>query len=310
MRCRPAASIRRLGLRASLVSLAALSSLACAGGNSEGKCPATPSATTTSATTTVARGGVLAENDVDARLRQVLAGPQRSGAHRARDVYRHPRETLEFFGVKTTSKVLELSPGGGWYTEILGPLLKDQGELTVTNGNENGPPEQEGTKDAKALLDKLHADPASYANVKVVHMITTEPFVLAPEGSQDVVLTFRNLHNWTDEKVDSVILAAAFKALKSGGTLGIVDHRAAPGADPVKSSANGYLPEAYVVALVQKAGFRLAEKSEINANPKDTKDYPEGVWTLPPSYRLGEKDHAKYQEIGESDRMTLRFIKP
>ena len=255
-------------------------------------------------------GGIMADGDTDARLRQVLTGPQRSEKNRARDVYRHPRETLEFFGVKTTSKVLELSPGGGWYTEILGPLLKDKGELTVTSGNENGPPEKEEARDAKALLGKLHADPASYASVKVVHMIPTEPIVLGPDGSEDVVLTFRNLHNFTDEKVDTAILAAAFKVLKPGGTLGIVDHRAAPGADPVKSSDKGYLPEAYVIDLVQKAGFKLADRSEINANPKDTKDYPDGVWTLPPSYRLGEKDHAKYQAIGESDRMTLRFVKP
>jgi predicted methyltransferase len=300
--------LHRLGLRASLVSFAALSSLACAGGNGEGKCPATPSASTTAAVT--ASGGVLADNDVDARLRQVLGGPQRSEANRARDVYRHPRETLEFFDVKSDSKVVELSPGGGWYTEILGPLLEAHGQLTVTSGNENGPPNSEETEDAKKLLAKLHADPASYAHVKVVHMITTEPIVLGPDGSQDVVLTFRNLHNWTDGKTDGAILAAAFRVLKSGGTLGIVEHRAAPGADPIKSSDKGYLPEAYVVALVQKAGFKLADKSEINANPRDTKDYPEGVWTLPPSYRLGEKDHARYQAIGESDRMTLRFIKP
>jgi predicted methyltransferase len=294
----------------SIVTLAALSLVGCAGGNSEGKCPATPSAATTSATAVLSTGGVLADNDTDARLRQVLAGPQRSEAHKARDVYRHPRETLEFFGVKTTSKVVELSPGGGWYTEILGPLLKDKGELTVTSGNENGPPEKEDTRDARGLLDKLRADPASYASVKVVHMIANEPIMLAPDGSQDVVLTFRNLHNFTDEKIDTAVLAAAFKALKPGGTLGIVDHRASPGADPVKSSEKGYLPEAYVIELAQKAGFKLADRSEINANPKDTKDYPEGVWTLPPSYRLGEKDHARYQAIGESDRMTLRFIKP
>ena len=292
-------------LLASLVAVS-LSLVACAGGNSEGKCPATPSASVTAG----ASGGVLADGDVDARLRQVLGGPQRSDAHRARDVYRHPRETLELFGVKPESKVVELSPGTGWYTEILGPLLKDHGQLTVTNGNENGPPAAEATRDARALLDRLHADPASYANVEVVHMVTNEPIVLGPDGSQDVVLTFRNLHNFTDDKTDGAILAAAFKVLKSGGTLGIVDHRAAPGADLAKANEKGYLPEAYVVELVQKAGFKLADKSEINSNPKDTKDYPEGVWTLPPSYRLGEKDRAKYQEIGESDRMTLRFIKP
>ena len=293
-----------------VVSVAALSFVGCAGGNSEGKCPATPSTSTTSASAPLSTGGVLAENDTDARLRQVLAGPQRSEAHKARDGYRHPRETLEFFGVKTSSKVIELSPGGGWYTEILGPLLKDKGELTVTNGNENGPPATEDTRDARAPLDKLHADPASYASVKVVHMIAAEPIMLAPDGSQDVVLTFRNLHNWTEAKIDTAVLAAAFKALKPGGTLGIVDHRANAGADPVKSSSKGYLPEAYVVDLAQRAGFRLADRSEINANPRDTKDYPEGVWTLPPSYQLGDKDHARYQAIGESARMTLRFIKP
>jgi predicted methyltransferase len=159
-------------------------------------------------------------------------------------------------------------------------------------------------------LDKFKKDPASYSKVGTVRMDAKTPLVLGPDGTADLVLTFRNLHNWTEGKIEEQVLDAAFKVLKSGGVLGVVDHRASPSADLAKSNADGYLPEAWVIERIEKAGFHLAEKSEINANPKDTKDYPKGVWTLPPSYELGDQDHAKYAAIGESDRMTLKFVKP
>ncbi len=234
-----------------------------------------------------------------AHLNAVLAMPHRSEANRARDVYRHPAETLSFFGVRDDSNVVEIWPGGGWYSEILAPLLKDKGKFAVTN-----------TANGKKFGDMLAAAPEIYGKVETRIINPPTEINFGPDGSADVVLTFRNIHGWMPAGYDNKVFAAAFRVLKSGGVFGVVEHRGKPGSSPADLKDTGYVPEEYVIAKVQEAGFHLGAKSEINANPKDTKDYAKGVWTLPPSYRLGELDKAKYAAIGESDRMTLKFVKP
>ena len=247
-----------------------------------------------------------------AQLDSVLAGNWRSPANRARDVYRHPKATLQFFGIRPDQTVVEITPGGGWYSEILAPLLHDNGHYIAAVQAPKG--EGEARRDGDALHRKFAADAVHYGNAKFVEFDPKAPVFGAP-GSADLVLTFRNVHNWVASNKDGADTAPAmfkafFAVLRPGGVLGVVDHRASDEAtlDTVKQS--GYLPTRYVVKLATAAGFTLDESSEINANPKDTKDYPKGVWTLPPTLTLGEQDKAKYLAIGESDRMTLRFIKP
>lgn len=249
----------------------------------------------------------------DARQNQVLAGQWRSEENKARDAYRHPRETLAFFGLKAGMNVVEITPGGGWYTEILAPLLKGQGKLTAAIVD----PATAASEGTKNYLDKsnakykekLAADPEHYGEVSVREFPMNAPAFGDP-GSADLVLTFRNVHNFMAWNDDAAVFKAAFDVLKPGGVLGVTDHRAAPGTALEKTKESGYIPEDYVIKLATDAGFALAEKSEINANPKDTKDHEKGVWTLPPSFALGDKDKDKYSAIGESDRMTLKFVKP
>ncbi|KIG16910.1 hypothetical protein DB30_04072 [Enhygromyxa salina] len=256
-----------------------------------------------------------AEQPAFTDLDSVLAGAHR-GDNAKRDGQRHPKETLEFFGVQPDMTVAELSPGGGWYTEILGPYLLGQGKLIVTNWPTSH--ERYGAS-AQKFVEKLEASPELYGDVTIAIAPTSadEPFEIAPEGSVDVVLTFRNSHGWYNRGQTQQIYGAAFRALKPGGIFGVVQHRAAEGGDTEATSKQGYLPESVVIATAQEAGFELVEKSEINANPKDTKDYPGGVWTLPPNLSGPEKDVAqsdedlaKHTAIGESDRMTLKFKKP
>jgi predicted methyltransferase len=243
-------------------------------------------------------------------LASVLASAHR-GDNAARDAARHPRETLEFFGLERTMTVAELWPGGGWYTEILAPYLSGEGKLIVTNWPADH--ERYG-KSAQRFADKLAAAPEIFGDVTVVTAPVTpeEAFVLAPEATVDLVVTFRNSHGWHNGGQTAQIYGAAFKALKPGGIFGVVQHRANDGANPDETAKQGYLPESQVIEAAQAVGFELVEKSEINANPKDTKDYPEGVWSLPPALggeQSGE-DKAKHTAIGESDRMTLKFRKP
>jgi predicted methyltransferase len=239
------------------------------------------------------------------QLDTVLAGSWRSAPNKARDAYRHPKATLQFFGLQPDQTVIEITPGAGWYAEVLAPLLRDNGHYIAAVADNNA----EAKQDVAALRSKFSGDPAEYGKAAIATFNPQSP-VLGRAGSADMVLTFRNVHNWAEAGTAQAMFKAFYAVLKPGGVLGVVDHRAASGAtlDAVKES--GYLPTDYVIKLATDAGFKLDAQSEINANPKDTKDYPKGVWTLPPTLALGDQDRAKYLAIGESDRMTLRFVKP
>lgn len=230
-----------------------------------------------------------------------LSAPTRTPANVARDKYRHPAETLTFFGLKPDQTVVELWPGGGWYTEILAPYLAPAGSLHVVPPSGNY---------EQRIRTKIASNPI-YGKVQVATFNAGQPTSIAP-GSADLVLTFRNVHSWLggEAPIADQVFAEAFRMLKPGGTLGVVEHRLPEEADDARQMTSGYVKVSTVRRLAEAAGFQFAGASEINANPKDTKDYPEGVWTLPPSLRLGDKDREKYLAIGESDRMTLKFVKP
>lgn len=238
------------------------------------------------------------------RLDAVLAGDWRPAADRARDRYRHPKQTLAFFGVRPDQTVVEITPGGGWYAQILAPLLRDNGQYVAAVA---APPP--GRPASEALPRLFASHPEVYDKARIVTFDPKAPVFGAP-GSADAVLTFRNVHNWVMAGTAPAMFKGFFDVLRPGGVLGVVDHRAAPDAPLESVKSSGYLPLATVEKLATDAGFVLEASSEINANPADTKDYAEGVWTLPPTLTLGDKDRAKYQAIGESDRMTLRFVKP
>jgi len=246
---------------------------------------------------------------LDARLDQILAGEHRTAEHRARDAFRHPRETLQFFGLRDDMTVVEIWPGNGWYTEILAPLLHDRGTLYAAQIDPAGGAYAKQTVDA--FRDKLNARPDLYGKVTVTTLASPPAkSAIAPPGSVDMVLTFRNLHNWMMFGWQREALQVMFTALKPGGVLGIVEHRGDPSRPQDPKAASGYVNEAYAIELIESVGFKLAGRSEINANPRDTKNYPKGVWTLPPSYAAGDTNRARYEAIGESDRFTLKFIKP
>ena len=246
-------------------------------------------------------------------LDSVLAGDWRSDANRARDGYRHPRETLTFFGVEPDQTVIEMWPGGGWYAEVLAPLLRDAGNYTGVIVDPAKQADADGTAYAERTNSKLRAlfekRPDVFGKARLLEAGSAAP-VLGAANSADVMLTFRNAHNWVMDGNEKAMFKAMFEVLKPGGTLGVVDHRAKPDQPAAEMKKSGYLPEAFVISLAEAAGFKLEAKSEINANPRDTKDYPDGVWTLPPRLAKGEVDRARYLAIGESDRMTLRFSKP
>jgi predicted methyltransferase len=243
-----------------------------------------------------------------AAMKPILAGPQRKPGDAERDSQRHPLETLEFFGIRPTMTVLEIGPGEGWYTELLAPLLAARGKLIDTNNDPNGPPDSRGTFYGQRFQAFLQTAPEVYGKVQTVVVDGKAP-KLDLNGNVDAVLLMREVHGMVNSGTLDAWLGEIRKALKPGGVLGIEEHRAAPDSDPVASSKKGYVPEKWLIEHVEADGFKLAGKSEVNANPKDTKDYAEGVWTLPPTLELGEKDRAKYVAIGESDRMTLKFVK-
>lgn len=255
-------------------------------------------------------GAGAADGD-GAKLRQAIAGPQRTAAFRARDGARHPFETLRFFGLAPGQTVVEVAPGGGWFTEILAPYLREHGQLHAAHHPRDSASEYE--RRGRANFDaKLAANPAVYDRVRV----GTQPAAargfgdIAPPGGADMVLTFRNLHNWIEAGHLERSLAAFHAVLKPGGVLGVEEHRAPPGTPLATVIRSGYVPEEMVVAKAREAGFELAGRSEVNANTLDTKDHPHGVWSLPPTLRGGDVDRARFVAIGESDRMTLRFVRP
>jgi predicted methyltransferase len=256
-----------------------------------------------------------AQQTATASLDAALAGSQRSAANKARDRYRHPKETLEFFGLTPEMTVVEIWPGGGWYTEILGPALRDRGKLYVAQYGSK-PPFPYQQREMDALAAKMRANPDLYRSVTPTALnFFTNELNVAPPGTADLVLTFRNVHNWFQEgygppNAAELAFKAMFEALKPGGVLGVVDHRWPDPTTEDKAARNGYISERRVVEYAEDAGFRLVDGSTINDNPLDTRDHPEGVWTLPPDLALGERDRGKYLAIGESDRFTLKFVKP
>ncbi|MGB3050984.1 MAG: hypothetical protein WBB42_08290 [Polyangiales bacterium] len=240
-----------------------------------------------------------------------MSGSHRDAGNAARNQYRHPKETLTFFGLDASMTVVEIWPSAGWYTEILAPVLRDKGKYYAAGFALTGKRTPEWRKKMqREFQKKLDARPDLYDRVIVTELSIPERTEIAPPGTADRVLTFRNVHNWMKGEYAPAMFEAMFKALKPGGVLGVVEHRAPKGASRDRMVVSGYVTEAHVKKLASDAGFRFVAGSDINANPKDTADHPSGVWTLPPSLRLGEKDRARYLAIGESDRMTLRFVKP
>jgi len=243
-------------------------------------------------------------------LKAAVAAEHRSVGNVARDPWRHPYETLSFFGVKPTDTVVELSPGpGGWYTEILAPYLRDKGQL-IAAADDPASPSAYAQRSAARFKAKLGAL-GVYDKVQVTAFDPARGKLdIAPAGSADVVLTFRNVHNWMNSGSAQAVFDAAYKALKPGGTLGVVEHRLPASRAEDAKGGSGYVHEATVIRFAEAAGFKLAARSEVNANPKDTADHEGGVWALPPTYGNKDKDRARYAAIGESDRMTLKFVKP
>jgi len=257
---------------------------------------------------TVACATAVAADNVDPKLAAAVNSDFRSAADRARDPYRHPLQTLTFFGIKPTMTVVELWPFGGWYTAILAPYLHDHGTLYAAAMD----PDSTSAEDKRSnseLAALLAAHPAVYGKVQVT-VLAPHKMQIAPDGTADMVVTFRNIHNWVWAGMEKDVLAAAYRALKPGGILGVVEHRNNDPQFIPKTPGVGYVGEQYAIELIQSAGFRLVGQSNVNRNPKDTKDYPNNVWSLPPTYADGDKDRAKYAAIGESDRFTLKFIKP
>ena len=241
-------------------------------------------------------------------LDNILAGNQREVANSARDRYRHPKETLLFFGIRPEMKVLEVWPEPGWYTEIIAPLVREHGKYYAAVIAAD-PESKYVTGRLSDYQQKLASKPDLYGAVEVV-TFPSDGTDVVPPGSLDMVVTFRNIHNWMAQDCAEQAFATLYKALKPGGVLGVVEHRGNPAIAQDPKAKNGYVNEDYAIRLIEGQGFRLVGESQVNANPKDTKDYEQGVWTLPPTYRLGEQDRQKYAQIGESDRFTLKFVKP
>lgn len=246
----------------------------------------------------------------DSNLQAMADGDHRSADYKARNVYRHPVETLEFFGIRDDLVVVEISPGGGgWYTEILAPYLREAGRY-IAGSYDLESSSAYYRENAGRFNAKMAAQPELYDAAIIGVFAPPDMIDTVPEGTADMVVTFRNLHNWVKRGSDRAALEGMYRMLKPGGVLGLVEHRGDPATPQDPTAKSGYVNEDYAIALAESVGFELLASSEINANPADTKDHPEGVWTLPPGYRLGDVDREKYAAIGESDRMTLRFVKP
>ncbi|MEZ4360999.1 MAG: hypothetical protein R3B48_12520 [Kofleriaceae bacterium] len=247
--------------------------------------------------------------NLKAALTAILKSPMRMPGNAERDAYRHPLETLTFFGIKQNMSVVEMGAGGGWYTEILGALVAKSGQLTVAAPDPDGPADSGRTLYGKRVAALFAKSPELFGKAKMAIVAPPEQLALGTDASADMVLAIREMHNWHRRGLIPAYLKAIHAVLKPGGVFGVVQHRAAADGNADETAQKGYLPEAWLIAQIEAAGFKLAAKSEINANAKDTKNYGNGVWSLPPVYAGGEVDKETYKAIGESDRMTLRFVK-
>ncbi len=246
----------------------------------------------------------------ETKLKSVIAGNQRNESNSARDQYRHPFEVLKFFGLSDDMAVMEIWPAGGWWTEILAPFLSENGNYVAAHFPAEGGPAYYSNS-LNSFKEMLAGNPESYGKVEIVSLAPDAKLSgSAKSNSMDLVLTFRNIHNWMSGGSQQAMFATMFDTLKPGGYLGVVEHRASTDEPQDPKAKSGYVREDYAIGLAEDAGFKLVAKSEVNANTKDTKDYPGGVWTLPPSFRAGDEDRSKYAAIGESDRFTLLFQKP
>ena len=307
-------TMKRFGLFAGALSLIALT--ACGQDEEVTQAPAEPQAQVPAAEETAAPRELTQEEKNAARLDEILAGAWRDEKNRARDVYRNPKETLTFFGLQPDMTVVEVWPGGGWYADIIAPFVKDEGKYYAAGFD----PETDNERIRQSLANfqkKFVEDPETFGTVTAT-VFGPNVGDIAPAGSADMVLTFRNVHNWVPRGYAQEGFVQMYRALKPGGILGVIDHRLPAGAAVDEKLASGYIPEAMVIELAEKAGFVLDGSSDINNNAKDTADHPFGVWTLPPVLRSAPRgepadetfDQSKYLEIGESDRFTLRFKKP
>lgn len=253
--------------------------------------------------------GTATRTDVEssAALQRIIASDHRSASNRARDAHRHPQQTLQFFGIEPDWTVVEVWPGGGWYTEILAPVLRERGRLYAAQLDPAAGDYARGI--VEGYQAKLASRPDLYDRVTVTTLSAGAKEPIAPAGSADLIVTFRNLHNWMMFGTEREALAAMHAALKPGGILGIVEHRGDPKVPQDLKALSGYVNESFAIELIESAGFELIERSEVNANPKDLKNYEKGVWTLPPTFAAGEQNRARYAAIGESDRFTLKFRK-
>jgi predicted methyltransferase len=257
---------------------------------------------------------------IEARIERAMLGDHRSEANMTRNRYRHPVGTLTFLGLQDGMNVMEIWPGGGWYTEVLAPVMRHHGQFIVAAYDTDVPDQPPYRYRLQMeLLDKFAARPDVYDQVAIVPFSPPDSASLGAAGSLDLILTFRNTHGWIGDGIADKVFAEFARVLKPGGILGVVQHRAAADADPLKSAETGYVSEAAVIELARKAGLYLEARSEVNSNPADSRDHEGGVWTLPPGFALCEEIEdqtelqacqAKYRAIGESDRMTLRFRKP
>lgn len=288
-----------------LLTLAITALLAGCGGSNE------PAPVTAAPAPTEPPAAPVTKQEVPKTLERWIDSEHRSQEDRARDTARHPKATLEFFRIKPDDVVLEVTPGGGWWTDILAPYLREQGKYIalVWDDTVEGSPKYYADANAK-LREKVDGRPKILGDTQFAQFNAKAPGSFGEPGSVDLVLTFRNTHGWVGSGTADAMYKGFFEVLKPGGRLGVEQHRAAAGSDPAETAKSGYLSEEAVIAIAQKAGFALVDKSEINANPNDTKDYAKGVWTLPPSFAEGDTDREKYAAIGESDRMTLLFEKP
>jgi predicted methyltransferase len=241
------------------------------------------------------------------QLDAILAGSHRAAANRARDAHRNPRQTLLFFGIRPEMTVVEIAPAAGWYTEVIAPLLRERGRY-VAALSPLDPSSENSRRQHENFRRFLDAAPGALDKVEIAPFTPGERIL--PDGTADMVLTFRNVHSWMARGAAERAFDSMYRALKPGGVLGVVEHRGNPQVPQDPQARTGYVNQAYAVRLIEAAGFRLVATAEINANPRDTKDYPDGVWTLPPVYARRDADREQYAAIGESDRFTLKFEKP